>query len=491
MVLCGSEDAKSENDGLVYAPEMYTKGSLAAQLAAHIASERVSFHTPGHKGRLQNPQAGGADGYSLRFDLTELPGLDDLADPTGSLLELETRIAQVFGAAGSLISCNGTTGAILATMLSLCQKGNKVLIPRNCHRSVISGLVLSGLKPVWYEPAWESDWGIWGSVQLASLKAAIERESSDGLAAVWIVSPTYAGAISETGTIASVCHEFNVPLVVDEAHGTPLLTKQTANLSALANGADIVLHSFHKHLGALTQTGALHISQNGRERFGFSKEELRIYLNLVQSSSPSYLLLKSIDEITSALQDGTALTTLENVTSLALKLKRDLSSQFGAALYEPQSNASPFHILLRFCGRPISDVQKALCNGGIFAEAVMGPGVLLMLGLGSTDNDLRVLKEVLATNSADLRAQASEDDCSFPRPEPIAQVLTPREAIFSPTKRVPKLEAIGMISGECVAPCPPGWPVVVPGQIIGAEDVKNLSLDFLRVVIPSATSSLE
>jgi arginine decarboxylase len=488
MVLCGSEDAKSENDGLVYAPKMTRNDSLTARLAAHIASEKASFHTPGHKGRLANVGARGVDGQSLQFDLTELPGLDDLAEPTGLLLELESRIAQVFGVDASLISVNGTSGAILATMLSLSQRGRKVLVPRNCHRSVVSGLILSGLNPVWYEPTWESEWGFWGAVQPASLKSVLEREASDDLAAVWVVSPTYAGAISEIGAIASVCHELNLPLVVDEAHGTQLLTKQTAGLSALTNGADIVLHSFHKHMGALTQTGALQLGLSGLERFGFSKEELRNHLNLVQSSSPSYLLLKSIDEMTSALQSGRWLAALEEVTTLALNLRSELSSQFGASLYEPQSNLSPFHILLRFCGRPIGDVQEALCNGGIFAEAILGPGVLLMLGIGSTAGDVRSLTELLATKSTDIHAHAVADDkYSFPKPEPIFQKLSPREAFFSPPARVPKEKAIGMVAAQCVAPCPPGWPVVIPGQIIGAEDVKNLSQEFLRVVAPSVT----
>jgi arginine/lysine/ornithine decarboxylase len=490
MVLCGSEDAKSENDGLVYAPKSCPEGFLTARLSSHLAKEKVSFHTPGHKGRFGKPSLLTDQGQSLRFDLTELPGLDDLANPTGPLLDLETRIAQVFGASGSLISCNGASAAIVATMLFLAQRGTKVLVPRNCHRSLVNGLVLSGLQPIWYEPVWEHEWGIWGAAELASLEAAIEQESANDLAGIWLVSPTYAGALSDISSIAGICHAFNVPLIVDEAHGAHLLTKRTAHLSALPNGADIVVHSFHKHLAALTQTGALHLGFNGADQFGFSKDELRAHLNQTQSTSPSYLLLKSIDEMAAALLDGNALTALEDVAAVALKLRNELSSHYGIALYDPQSNLSPFHILLRFCGRPIGHVQEALCDGGIFAEAVLGDGILLMFGIGSTDADTLALKELLATNSANDHAQNSiENAYSYPRPNAIAQALAPREAFFAPHKRISKERAIGMVAAECVAPCPPGWPVVVPGQIIGEEDVKNLNLSSLRVVVPSSRIS--
>jgi arginine decarboxylase len=483
MVLCESEDAKSENDALVAGAEICPEGSLTAQMFEHLAKERVSFHTPGHKGRSQSSVNGGGEWQSTRLDLTELPGLDDLSHPTGPLLELENRIARVFGAESSLISCNGASAGIVAATLLVAQRGSAVLVPRNCHRAIVNGLVLSGLNPVWYEPFWDCQWGLWGAVELASLEAAIERELAHQLTAVWVVSPTYGGTISPIGSIANLCHKHNLPLIVDEAHGAQLLTEETVVQSALANGADIVVHSFHKHLGALTQTGAVHLGLNGVQQFGFEKEELRSHLNLVQSTSPSYLLLRSIDAMVTSLENGDAQTAIEKVTALSLKLRQTLLSQPGVLLYEPQSNLSPFHILFRLCGRPIDDVQKSLSDAGIFAETTLGEGILLMLGIGSTDSDLQALEEVLAA-SIDPAAPPVQSSLSLQKPEPITQVLGPREASLAPCTRISKFRTIGLVAAECVAPCPPGWPLLVPGQMIGEQDVKNLHLDSLRVVIP-------
>jgi len=484
MVLCGSEDAKSENDGLAYAQKSVDKLSLTTELTRHLEQETASFHTPGHKGRPVQSASLPGTGEFIRFDLTELPGLDDLSNPVGVLANLESRLDTIFGAKHSSISCNGASAGIVAAMLYMARRGSTVLVPQNCHRSMVNGLVLSGLMPIWYEPKWESDWGLWGAVEPSSLGQALDREfekTGKAPAAVCLVSPTYAGALSDIKAIAQICHGRDVPLVVDEAHGASLLLSDSGKYAALINGADIVIHSLHKQLGALTQTGAVHIGQNGVDQFGFTAAELRAYLNLIQSTSPSYLLLKSIDELATSFESGEEHQVLNRVATSALSFREEIGSVSDIELYEPKPAVSTFHLLLRSTTKPTGHLEKLLQAEGVFAETKLGNGLLLMLGRGSEDKDLATLKRVLRTN---LSIIADEHAYRFPKAEPTEQIVTPRDAFFSPHKSVSIDAAVGMISGECLAPCPPGWPLLVPGQLITEEVAKTIKLDSLQIVNP-------
>lgn len=476
-MLSRPKNPRSENSQVITSEFTSEKKTLKAAISSHIERERVSFHTPGHKGRLQLESAGG----SLACDLTELPGLDDLSNPTGVLKNLEKRAAAVWGAHASVLSVNGASAGLIATMVMLARRGSHILVPRNCHRSIVNALILTGLVPIWFEPVWEEAWGIWGPVTAEIVSKALGKHFSDRLAGVMIVSPTYAGAVSELKQIARVCHEYAVPFVVDEAHGAHCLLPETKERSALNYGADLVVHSLHKTIGALTQTGVVHISHEGAERFGFCAEDLRGCLNLIQSTSPSYILLSSIDERISSVESGSCLAELEELERLARTLRDHIKDIKGITLYEPAIASLNSDVLLG-CER-VQALYDFLRQRGVYAETILGSGLLLLLGVGSNEEDLTFLVQALREFDKSLNQKSgAAEGCK--RPEPIEQTITPRHAFLMSSKPVPKAEAIGQIAAECLAPCPPGWPVLVPGQRITAGHISSLEVQSVRVVQP-------
>jgi arginine/lysine/ornithine decarboxylase len=368
-------------------------------------------------------------------------------------------------------------------MIMLARRGSHVLVPRNCHRSIVNALVLTGLEPIWYEPVWEEAWGVWGPVTGNIIASALKASRQENLAGVVVVSPSYVGAISELKKIASVCHENGLPLLVDEADGAHCLLPETAELSALNCGADLVVHSLHKTIGALTQTGVAHISKGGAASFSFTPEELRTTLNLVQSSSPSYIFLSSIDERISALESGECAAELRELERLGQILRRHVKQLKHISVYEPIFGALNSGVML---GCPnIDALDELLMQQGIYSEIIVRPGLLLLLGIGSNENDVNFLLQALKEFDKSLTPNPGNAAGSPPsnRPEPIEQVLSPRQAFYMPSRVVSVAEAIGEIAVECVAPCPPGWPVTIPGQKIKASQLRGLNLPSVRVVV--------
>lgn len=440
----------------------------------HLAFESASFHTPGHKGRCAQTEHGAV----FSRDVTELPGLDELYDPTGVLAELERRAAQLWHCGECIISTNGASAGLAAAMLSIAPRGSKVLVPRNAHRSVINGLVLSGLLPVWYEPKWDDDWCAWGPLPPTSAQRLLERADSD-LAGLVVVSPTYAGAISDVAAIASLCKERNIPLVVDEAHGAHLLPQSGMPPSAIAAGADLVVHSLHKTLTALTQTGLVHISSQSL----VPAKTVRINMGLLQSSSPSYLLMESIEQAIATLeQDGESL--LKQLADLSKQIGNNLPGSF--EIYQAGGLCDPAHILIRTSLAEPDELSEYLSEEGIFAEAIIGNGLLLLLGLGSTAADVSLLVESLRAFDDTVHHEAAGRGCqSLPAkrlPEPI-QVLSPRQASLLPAELLPLHLCAGRIAAETVAPCPPGTALVVAGQRVPEEILETANIQKLRVVV--------
>jgi arginine decarboxylase len=480
MALTQSEEVTTTSDELskIHCAEGNT---LKKCLENHLLKEAVSFHTPGHKGRLRWTVSEDI----CRYDLTELPGLDDLSNPRDVLARLEYRIAKIWDAEDSIVSVNGASNAILAVLLAIAPRGDRVFVPRNCHRSVVSGLVMGGFKPIWYEPRWQSEWGLWSSVEPDNFAQAIEDEISkngaSGIAGAVLVSPTYTGDVSDVRALAQICHKHSFPLIVDEAHGAHFVTPQTRKLSGLACGADLIVHSFHKNLDAFTQCGAVHISHDGARNFGFSASELRAAMATTQSSSPSYLLLRSIDEMLSSLETGESIDQLSSGHSLGRQLKQGLAGISNTLCYESQFASSPLHILFKFEGLTSEELTSTLSEQGVFAEGSFGDAVLLMLGVGTIEADVRTLISLcraIEPNARDLKTAQKLQS----KPAPLEQAISPRQAVLGKKRRVTKKEVVGAIAAECVSSCPPGWPVIVPGQRVSEEVANCEKFEFLRVV---------
>ncbi|MBX9939919.1 MAG: aminotransferase class I/II-fold pyridoxal phosphate-dependent enzyme [Candidatus Obscuribacterales bacterium] len=449
----------------------------------HLDLEAASFHTPGHKGRLSTLSPDMP--LNAAFDLTELPGLDELSDPAGPIARIEASAAQIYGAAASFLSVQGATGAIMAAVAATAGSGDSILLPRHCHRSVLQALSTTNLKPVWYEADFDQEWQIYRQVQPETIKQAIfEAEKSGKLALTVVVSPTYTGDCSNLREIAAIVHEHGHALLVDEAHGSHLSPSP-----ALRAGADLVAQSLHKTLTALTQTGLLHVGYG----CAIEKRRLKEELSRVTSSSPSYLLLASIEAALALVSQGKLLEQLEklsfNLYRDLLRLSRDNQIEVLAADEDALKDLQSFrktvhersyaHILIKPKEGSSQHLFNYLIAKGIYAEAIFGKGVLLMLGLGSEVEDCGKLVQALK----EYRAEAGQNDVTASFPSPLKFKLTPQQASQCRQILVSRREALGRISAQLRAPCPPGIPILVPGQEITKEVLERSRLDEFLVVV--------
>lgn len=443
--------------------------------------ELASFHTPGHKGRdIRGGSSRGA--LSRTRDLTELPGLDELARPAGVLQDIERRAAALWQAGASMISVGGASSGLIAALLAAASRGREVLVPRNAHRSILHGLVLSGLAPVWYEPIWDQRWGVWGAVSPVCAEKLLASVADRPVAGMIVVSPTYAGAVSDLEPIASMCHAQDIALIVDEAHGAHFLADVAMPTSALAAGADVVVHSLHKTLSGLTQSGMVHVSSESL----IPADQIRGCLNLVQTSSPSYLLMSSIEDVVELMSSQDGRDRLGGVIGMSARLRHCVEHMEGFELYKTRLGTDPAHVFIGLTDGDPKELYDYLIEHRVFPEALLGSGVLFMLGVGSEEEDIDFLVNCLDDFQKTLpRAmpQSVPLKAVIWRPSEIEQVLTPRQASLMPSQVVSVKDAIGRICAESVAPCPPGIPVCAPGQRVQPHVLEVPELKVLRVVI--------
>ena len=424
--------------------------SLLAAVKSHSERELASFHTPGHKSRELTDVFSHLQASLFSNDLTELDGLDDLTDPKSALAQIEERAARLWQAGESLISLGGASAGLAASLIAIAASDTrkKVLVPRNAHRSVVNGLILSGLEPQWYEPEWDSDWGVFGAVSEATIENHLRNDTQRELAAIVLVSPTYAGTLSDIGTIAHLARSANLTLVVDEAHGAHLLPDCDMPLSAVPH-ADITVHSLHKTLGGLTQTGMIHLRQGGR----LDRSCLRAALSLIHSSSPSYPLMLSIEHCIDLLERSEGKQMISALNQHRDTIWQSLTEIGGFEIYRSPSGTDPAHVLIRSLTQTSDELHQFLSSRGIFAEARLGDGLLLMLGIGSRIVDIDLLATALCGLSA-VSLEQPRQKRRWQMPPTPEQFLPPRRSFFMPSQMVPAPQAAGRISQACIAPCP-------------------------------------
>ncbi|MBC7998839.1 MAG: aminotransferase class I/II-fold pyridoxal phosphate-dependent enzyme [Leptolyngbya sp.] len=450
---------------------------LADMISAVVVNERASFHTPGHKTRPSS--FGKSENFRLQLsqDVTELPGLDDLNNPTGVLLNLEKNLAILFGAKQTSLSVNGASVALIAAFIACAQFGKKALIPRNLHRAAVSGICLSLLEPIWHEPLWNSEYGFYEGADAQQIEKILQNEND--IACVLVVSPTYQGAISDISAISAVCCKYDVTLIVDEAHGAHLFEAAGFRPSALSQGADLVVHSFHKTLSALTQTGALHLGYNSK----IGEEQLRAVLNTLQSSSPNYLLMTSVELMLSHLSTSKGMEQLNNVRLLAEKIRTTLVGLNLYSTFTSNGDNEPYHIVIR--ANAEIDLASELRSRGIGIEADFDGAILLLLGAGTTEEDVQTLLSALEDIQSKTKFTPNSLAVTAPSklsPPEINLAMSPASALRAASRVVDRLDALGQISAECIAPCPPGVPVVIPGQFIDEYVLNITGIRSIRVI---------
>ena len=285
---------------------------LFDKLTEYASSGAYPMHMPGHK-----RSAGFLPGLPCGIDITEIHGFDDLHEPRGILLELSRLAAGLYGSARAFPLINGSTAGILASVGALAGRGGKILMARNCHASVHNAARLFGLAPVYIDPETDESTGISGDTAPGTVEAAIEGEP--GIEIAVVTSPTYEGVVSDINAIADIVHKRNIPLLVDSAHGAHLGFSPMFPPSAVSAGADAVVMSLHKTLPALTQCSLLHVSGVRADAGEFAR-----LLSVFQTSSPSYVLMASIDRCLRLLEsDGGSLFSCyeQNLADFSMQAK--------------------------------------------------------------------------------------------------------------------------------------------------------------------------
>lgn len=450
------------------------RAPLLEALTAHAAGQRARFHVPAHGGRFAELAALWRDGAAL--DLTELPGLDDLHDPSGPIAEAEALAAQALGAAAAHFLINGTSVGVQALLVATTRPGDRVLVGRDAHRSVIAGLIITGAKPVWLAPQVDASSGrTLGVAASTVVKAVVAAPDATVCQTTW---PTFHGIKQDLAALGALSGAARPALLIDEAHGAHhYFGGHAATDTALGRGADGVALSIHKSGLSPTQTAI--VATGPRIEPG----RLRAALRLLQSTSPSYPLLVGLDIARRELAlHGESLVATAHARRCWLATA--ITALPGLSVWEPAATgltvADPLRLTVDVAGLGLSGWTAAgfLTGRGVDCEFADHRGVLLAIPLlpAATD-DQRLLAALEALVAERLRPDASADLTAL-APQalrPHRSVLSPRDAAFSPARATMLSEAAGRIAAETVCPYPPGIPLLVPGELIEPEDIAFLT----------------
>ncbi|MEM9534100.1 MAG: aminotransferase class I/II-fold pyridoxal phosphate-dependent enzyme [Cyanobacteria bacterium P01_E01_bin.45] len=469
--------------------DTHSRAPLFDAIRNYAALPKAAFHTPGHKqGTGISPELLEFLGENVfRSDLTELPEVDNLHDPDSVIREAQELAAQAYGADRSWFLVNGSTCGVETLMMAVCDPGDTVLLPRNCHKSAIAGVMLSGAIPAYIEPDYDRDLGIAHGITPASVEAALKQYPH--AKGVLCVSPTYYGVASDLEGIAQVVHAHGLPFLVDEAWGPHFAFHPDLPKSALESGADLVVQSTHKVLSGMTQASLLHVQGDRIDR-----NRVRNILQLLQSTSPNYVLMMSLDVARRQMAlHGESL--LDEAIALADDARTRLNQIEGIHCFgtERLGSTPGFHSLDR------TRLTVTVSDLGIFGfeaddwinqhhdvqpEMSTLHNVVFIVSIGNTQEDIDRLVSGFKALAGMQRAEIAQGGMServqqlanIQLPSLPPQRISPRDAFFSPIKRVPLQDAIGKVCAEIISPYPPGIPILVPGEEVTEEAVKYLLL---------------
>ena len=448
------------------------KAPLVDAMFTAYKNPTYQFHIPGHtkgNGVLHKFRELVGDRL-LALDTTdEFDRLGTLNPPTGPIREAEKLAANAFGAKRTFFLLNGSTIGNLALAMGLTQKGQKVIVNRNCHRSVLTGLIMSGAEPIWVIPDKLEDWAIWGPIMPETIEK--ELKENENVACVWITNPTYEGVVSDIAAITSVCKKYNVPLLVDEAHGCLWNFSSKLPTSALQLGADAVVHSLHKTGGSMSQTSMLHIAKDSN----IDIEILERTLKLLHTTSPSLLLLTSLDAARAHLESKNGQAQIDAAISNAEYLKHEIR-RMNNITYLDIKNTDATKIFIRVEGLSGTSLETILEHDyNIEVESASDIGVLVLSNIGNKLSDFEYLADCLWEIDSTDYSEHPIIDKKKHMPMLIPQIkMRLRDAYFAEKELVDKYDAIGRISAEVVAECPPGIAILLPGELITKEHLPYL-----------------
>lgn len=469
---------------------------LLDALVAYTEERPAYFKIPGHRyerGISPRWRQWTGDGV-FRFDLTEAEGLDDLHCPRGVIREAQELTAEVFGARRSYFLVNGTTCGNEAMLLAAVGEGDEVLVPRNAHKSVLMGLILGGARPVWMMPEMDGETGLCGVITPQAVEEKLRNHPR--CRAVFLVSPTYYGVCSDVAAIAEVCHRHQAVLLVDEAHGGHLYFSDKLPRGAILQGADLCAQSMHKVTGSLTQSSLLHV---GSDRV--DEGRLAGSLHMVQSTSPSYLLMTSLDAARYELAlHGREM--VERARTLAENARERIGKIPGIRCYGREIlgkavfELDPTRLVITAAGLGLTGYQLAdllYDRYRVGMELADQRHVVAVVTYANEEGEMDRLADALEDisrkyyepgrkcpkncpggkdpeeeRSGSRKSAGENQDTSFVPSLP-EYVCSPRKAWFARKQTIPWKEAAGKVAGEALIPYPPGIPLVNPGERVSRE----------------------
>ena len=460
---------------------------LIRRLEGYQASDQYPFHMPGHKRLKQGGEGlGFPDPFSI--DITEIQGFDNLHHPEGILKRSMEWAAGLYGADETRYLVNGSSSGILSAICGCVKRGGKLLMSRNCHKSVYHGAYLHQLKTVYVYPQTVPGLGIQGGIPAQDVEKELSREGNEDIQAVLIVSPTYDGVVSDIKRIAEAVHQAGIPLIVDEAHGAHFRYDAMFPVSALDLGADVVIQSVHKTLPSLTQTALLHIKCNRPDGGCYAdRERIDRYIHMVQSSSPSYVLMASIEnsiyqmEQTDTAPYGKQLHRLRRRLGQMRHLRladtgligqagiRDLDiskivvSTRGTCLYPAEDG------LTGFTGAQLDDILRREYH--LEMEMCGADYVTAITTVMDSGEGLERLGDALTRIDSQLTDAGYKPDGRKGNQKSVYSMrcdtaMSMGEAMEEKMASVGLEDSAGCISGEFVYIYPPGIPIVAPGEWI-------------------------
>lgn len=435
-------------------------------------SNRTLFTTPSHgQGDFVAPESAKMLGRKFfSCDYSEAEGFDNLARPTGIIKLAQDEAARIYGSKYTFFLTNGSTSGIVAAMLSMLNRNDKVLIARNCHKSVYNGLVLTGAIPIWIMPHYNSDWGIYEPLDYEYIEETIQRNRDIKL--FIMTNPTYEGLMTDVYRVSAICRKYGVKLLVDEAHGALWDFHKALGTPSLMQGADVVVQSLHKTAGALNPSALLHVSKES----DITQKAFQDALNLITTSSPSYPILMNIESTISYLSMQKGREQLAEHVKYVNRLVRALKNIPNLEVFSYNNDVTKILVkITNMSGYELSDILFEKYN--IEDELANEKSVLFLTGLGTSKSKLKKLEKALTEiclNNIRITNDSDRETKVFKNVEPRVRYI-PSVVWGRPYKEVELKYALARVSMELITDYPPGIPILLPGEVIKKEHIDYLS----------------
>lgn len=452
---------------------------LYRALEIYSQEDYYPFHMPGHK---RNPDTVNTD-LPFDRDITEIDGFDNLHHPEGILKKAQETAASVYDTKECYYSVNGSTAALLAAVSATVPRNGQILVARNCHKAVYHALYLRNLIPTYVYPQMAPKWWINGGISSDKVERALAENPE--IKAVLLTSPTYDGVVSDIEKIAEIVHRYEIPLIVDEAHGAHFHFSNYFPTSAAELGADLVIQSFHKTLPSMTQTAVLH---NCSDRV--DSRLIRRFMGIYQSSSPSYILMASMDACMEKMSsDGNEM--FREFTKILEKARRRLSECKYIRLVSPEIGTagvfdydrSKLLFSTRYASMTGSELAQILLEKyHIQVEMETEHYVLALAAVGDSGEGFeRLCQAIEEINQEEAQKKKEKRETEEPKAgrtayTSLSQFMSITEAMESKSEIRKLEESVGRISAEFGYLYPPGIPLIVPGEQITGQFIRNMRI---------------